>query len=125
MGNKLEMIGYGSFSNCKSLVSITIPDSVISIEGFAFRDCVGLKSIQFAENSKLLRIENHAFTGCTGLTSVTIPEGVIKIENYAFAGCTGLTSVTIPDSVKQFNLDYVFDGCQLENIHWKGNRFKK
>ncbi len=38
-------------------------------------------------------IENYAFEGCIGLTSITIPESVTSMGNSAFSGCTGLTSV--------------------------------
>ena len=57
-----------TFENCKSLTSVTIPDSVTSIGGWAFCDC-------------------------TSLTSVTIPDSVTEIGTVAFYGCTSLTNV--------------------------------
>lgn len=33
-------IGYRTFQGCSELTSITIPNSVTSIEGFAFRGCI-------------------------------------------------------------------------------------
>ncbi len=69
-----KIIADFAFSYCKSLTSITIPDSVTSIGDSTFYDC-------------------------TSLTSITIPDSVTSIENDAFADCTSLTNVTIPDSV--------------------------
>jgi hypothetical protein len=46
-------------------------------------------------------IENWAFYGCTSLTSVTIPNSVTSIENWAFEGCTGLKEIVIPNSVTE------------------------
>lgn len=49
----------GAFLNCCSLVDITIPNSIVSIEGLAFADC-------------------------TGLTTITIPNSVTTIYESAF-----------------------------------------
>ena len=72
--NSVTSIGYGAFSSCTGLTSVTIPNSVTSIG-------------------------SDAFNGCSGLTSVTIPNSVTSIGSYAFNGCSGLTSITIPNSV--------------------------
>ena len=39
---------HGAFNNCSGLTSITIPDSVTSIGGYAFRNCSGLKTVFYA-----------------------------------------------------------------------------
>ena len=63
-----RLIAGGAFYNCKSLTSVTIPNSVTSIGDYAFR-------------------------GCESLTSVTIPNSVTSIGSFAFDGCFKLTSV--------------------------------
>jgi hypothetical protein len=62
----------GTFINCNSLTSITIPGSVTSIGDDAFYDC-------------------------KSLTSITIPGSVTSIGSKAFYRCSGLTSVYISD----------------------------
>lgn len=61
-------IGNSAFYCCSSLTSITIPNSVTSIEGHAF--------------------------GYSGLTSITISNSVTSIGERAFSYCHNLTSVT-------------------------------
>ena len=81
--------GY-TFSNCSSLISITIPNSVMNIGSGAFR-------------------------GCSGLTSITIPNSVTSIGGYAFEDSSGLNSVTIGNSVTSIG-GYAFAGAKLRNI---------
>jgi hypothetical protein len=67
-GNALTTIEGLAFEECKTLVGITIPNSVTNIGMFSFQYC--------------------------SLTSITIPNSVTIIEEYAFRGCISLTSVT-------------------------------
>ena len=54
----------------------------------------------------LTTIEDEAFKNCTKLTSLTIPDSVSAIGEGAFAGCTGLTSLTIPADVTELGVGY-------------------
>ena len=66
-------IGNLAFIHCKSLTSVTIPNSVTSIGCDAF--------------------------SYSSLTSITIPNSVTSIGTQAFLLCSSLTSITIPNSV--------------------------
>ena len=57
------------FSQCDSLTSITIPDSVTSIEEEAFLSCVALKSVVIGNG--VTSIGAAAFMGCDSLKSIT------------------------------------------------------
>ena len=100
-GLPVTSIGDWAFSDCTSLTSVTIPDSVTNIG-------------------------NGAFYGCTSLTSVTIPDSVTSIGEYAFRNCTSLTSVTIGDSVTSIGYR-AFYGCtslqynEYDNALYLGN----
>ncbi len=108
------------------LKEVIIPDSVTSIDVYAFNACGALTSIEFAENSKLTSIGNCAFQNCTSLTSITIPDGVTSIGDSAFYNCNSLTSITIPDSVTSID-DGAFEGCEslmyneYDNAYYLGN----
>ena len=101
----LTSIGYSAFSDCTSLTSITIPNSVTSIGNYAFSRCTGLTSITIP--SSVTSIGNYAFNECTGLTSITIGSGIASIGNCAFNKCTGLTAVHITDLVAWCNISFI------------------
>ena len=94
--SSVKRVGAGAFSYCIGLTSVTIPNSVTSIEDYAFLNC-GLASVTIPNS--VTRIGVSAFSRCSGLTSVTIPNSVTSIGNSAFSGCSGLITVTIPNSV--------------------------
>ena len=93
---RVVSIGSSAFSSCQ-LTSITIPESVSSIEEQAFYSCRKLTSV-IIPNS-VTSIENSVFSACDGLTSVTIPNSVTSIGRAAFASCRSLTSINIPENV--------------------------
>ena len=109
-----------AFSGCRSLTSITIPDSVTSI-GYSgtFQDCSSLTSITIPDSVK--RIGDETFKGCSSLTSVTIPNSVTIIDSFAFQNCSSLTSITIPESITSIR-GYAFSGCSsLTSVTLLGN----
>mgnify|MGYP002523414982 CR=1 FL=1 len=67
-------IGPSAFFGDSKLSSITIPNSIITIE-------------------------DNAFCGCSGLTTVTIPNSVTSIGVLAFSQCINLSSIIIPNSI--------------------------
>ena len=106
--NSVTSIGSYAFARCASLTSITIGNSLTSIGHVAFSDCTSLTSITIPNS--VTSIGKHAFYNCTSLTSITIPNSVTSIESSAFGGCTGLTSITIPNNVTSIG-GYAFSCC--------------
>ena len=92
----VTIIGKGAFAECKSLISIQIPNSVITICDKAFKDCESLTSIQIPNS--VTTIDREAFRACESLTSVQIPNSVKTIGDWAFRECKSLTSIQISES---------------------------
>ena len=117
----VKRIGAGAFEDCYALTSVTIPNSITSIESFAFKNCQSLNSINIPQsvvfikptafsNSGIYNDESNwedsvlyigdcliqAKRGLTG--SYIVKEGTRLIINEAFAG-SNLTDITIPNTV--------------------------
>mgnify|MGYP001061392332 FL=1 len=106
-GRRVTSIGEGAFCYCRSLTSITIPDSVTSIGDMAFGHCYNLISIAIPDSVTSI---DDAFYCCSSLTSIMLPEGLTSIGSGTFYGCSNLTSITIPDRVTSIG-DSAFIYC--------------
>ena len=115
-GSVCESIGSYAFSNCRSLTSVVIPDSVTSIGSSAFENCQSLTSVTIPDS--VTSIGEYTFSYCTSLTSVTIPDSVTSIGNDAFRYCSSLTSVTIGNSVTSIGENAFYFCTGLEEIYF-------
>ena len=114
--NRSKKICANAFSGCKSLQSVTIPNSVTSIGNRAFSGCKSLQSVTIPNS--VTSIGDEAFSGCKSLQSVTIPNSVTKIGDGVFCWCDSLQSITIPNSVTSIgdNAFYLCDSLQSITI---------
>ena len=117
--NSVKSIEDYAFLGCSSMTSVTIGESVTSIGEFAFSVCSSLTSVTIGES--VTRIHDAAFNQCSSLISVTIPNSVTSIGRNAFRDCSSLTSVTIGESVTSIG-EYAFYGCSsLTKTNYTGD----
>ena len=100
------------FSGNKTITSITLPASVVSIGNNAFQGCSNLTSVSMPG---VVTIGLSAFASCIALTSVSMPE-VNTIGKNAFQACSKLTSVSMP-KVTSIG-DKAFSNCsRLKDVY--------
>ena len=140
-GNQYDVtsIGNAAFSSSDDVIGIEIPESITSIERYAFSRCYSLTSVTFEEGSKLESIGYDVFNHCDNLNYTeyenakylgsvnnpylvlvsavdkTIEEVIIHeqtqiISNHAFDDCSSLTSIEIPSGVTNI-CEYAFTSC--------------
>ena len=117
----LITIGHRTFYGCDILTSINIPDSVQSIEYYAFAYCDNLESVNINPTSQLSGIYRGAFYNCEKLSHILIPDSVLEISDYAFYSCSSLREVTISAGSKlQGVYDHAFEYSGIEYFSMPG-----
>lgn len=137
----------GTFSGCKKLESVVLPDTLRTIGSDAFKNCTNLKSINFPTSITTINIS--AFENCTNLEiDLNLPNlttmtgervfknsGITSISslghistmyyspesNGPFQGCTKLTEVTLPNELIDVNGPWFRDCTLLTTLHWNSN----
>ncbi len=93
--NKTKLICYPAGKDSQDY---TVPETVSSIETYAFSYCSALETIKLPESLK--SIGWSAFYYSTSLKMIELPEGIEKIEGQTFSYCTGLETVKLPAGIK-------------------------
>ena len=116
----LLAVGESCFQSSYGLHNISIPNSVRSIGECAFSGCNGLTRVTLGGGLK--GIGGQAFKECSSLSSIVIPEGVTAIEFSTFEDCSNLMEITIPRTVTSIGR-WAFDGCYgLSKVTFTGTR---
>ena len=90
-GNKLKLIEPFAFKNCKSLLSVDLSKSNITI------------------------LPEGCFTNCSKITKIVLPSTLTSINNKAFYSCVSLSNISIPNNVNNIG-DYVFYDTSIKNF---------
>jgi len=104
-GYTVTKIGDSAFYKNKIIAKVILPNSVESIENYAFSGS-SLTSLTLSKNLK--SIGRFAFQNCN-FPNIVLPEGLTFIDEYAFCG-SSLTYVNLPSSLTTLN-NYVFFSC--------------
>ena len=110
----IKKIGKKAFYYCSSLISIDIPEGVTIIPKNCFYGCSSLESVTLPSTIK--QIEEHAFYGCSSLISIDIPEGVSILPDWCFGECSRLGSITLPTTIKKIEKCVFYTCYKMKTI---------
>jgi hypothetical protein len=106
---------------CEAVDTIGRVMQLMSINQFAFTNCINITSIIIPDGNDIL-IRGYAFAGCIGLTNVTISKSVTEIAGSAFSGCTSLTDVYFRGTKAQWDAIIIAEGNEAllnATIHYE------
>ncbi len=109
----LLSIGDAAFNQTSTLASINIPNSVTSVGEEAFAEAFiedwpsGENAIDIVLGNGLTVLSKYMFSFAR-MKSVTLQEGLLEIKQGAFQYCAYLTSITIPSTVTHIWGDGVY-----------------
>lgn len=88
-----------------NLRTVVIPDTIETIESYAFAGCTSLESVRLPLNIGL--VKKGAFSGCKSLKSVVYEEnpnsfGMIIVEEKSFANCENLIALNFSSEYQSF-----------------------
>ena len=123
---ELTSLKYGIFDGCSTMSSVTLPESITTLDR-PFISCINLSEIIsplstsdercLISNGKLLAVASggltsfivpdevtslqSAFIGLSNLREVVLPAGLTSMGRNEFQGCTSLESITLPAGIRQ------------------------
>ena len=102
----VEIIDEYAFYNCYALQSISLPNSLKSIEPYAFRYAGnGVEEFHVSLGNGVTTIGERAFDNCDKIKNITIPASVTFIEASAFWNMDADIEVNIADSDEPLTLN--------------------
>jgi uncharacterized membrane protein len=107
-GKKVVEIGEQCFYQLTSLVTVTLPDTIETINSEAFSGCSALTTVNVPK--KLKTIGDDAFNSCEVLASFELPQTLESIGSQSFYDCQLIEEFDIPESCTEIG-DYAFEGC--------------
>lgn len=102
--SKLTLIPYHSFAYNPLLETINIPDSIQTIDSYAFTNCQSLKAITIPEN--VINIYWGAFDNCTNLLDVLNLSNLDIIKGSESFGSVAANALIVRTSTSQSPIKY-------------------
>lgn len=118
--SSLTSFGEGTFKDCTALKSLNVPAAISTLpKDFLAMSNLNVSALEtITLNNSLVSIEENAFKNCSSLNSITLPNSVKVIGNSAFINTTSLAHFTISEnSALEVISTSAFENSALENIY--------
>lgn len=113
-----KVIGNYAFSNCESLTSVTLPETVSDVQDYAFQNCRKLENI-YGEIS--LATAQHTFEGCQQLKNLEISPNLqtsSNIDNLEIYACSNLEQLNFAENAILSGRIDIQENSQLKELHF-------
>lgn len=112
---QVKEVRYGAFWYSSGLKSVTLPEGLTYIRGYAFFECPNLQSVELPNTLK--GMNNQVFKGCKELTALHIPKNVSSISSDCFTGCSNLELTISTENINFKVIDKVLFDANI-SICW-------
>lgn len=90
-------VGVACFRHCRTLKSITLPETMTAIRRYSFYGCTHLEHVNITDN--VTEINEYAFAQCKKLKELPNSKKLTKYESGLFIGIE-LEDIVIPDNIE-------------------------
>ena len=116
-GYPVTSIGAYAFECCDKLTTLTIPDTVKTIEEGAFRDCNNLITVRLGNGVQV--VCERAFEECDQLSYVNFGQNLHTIEGWVFAYNHQLTQLDFPASLRYIGEEAFSNGTGIVSVNFR------
>lgn len=114
-GKKVAYIASNAFKG-SDIVSVSLPDSIVSIGESAFNGCEKLQKVDFGKGVEY--IDLFAFRGCVLLENVEINSPLSDFNASAFIDCEKLKDITVSEKSDFVSVDRVLFSKDKTTAVW-------
>ena len=113
---KVVWIDNAAFKDCKTLKSVTIPETVTLLNASCFYNCSALETVSIPKANDELRIHGNPFRGTAWLKNKQATDPLVTLGQFVIDGsaCTG--SVTIPEGIERISPDAFSDNDNITDV---------
>ena len=105
----ITFIGYAAFNDCYAMEDVNIPAKVETIDQYAFYNNK-VRTTPIVLPATLKSIGYRAFMYNSKVESITFNEGLETIRSYAFSNCNAVKAISLPESITTLE-NNAFEGC--------------
>lgn len=106
-------IGQKTFIDCKELVSMSLPSTLMYIRGYALYGCSSLSTLELSHTA-LTTVADSSLRRMTSLTELVLPESVTYFGLNAINGCSALHHLYIPPTATTISSQAGFSFIRLD-----------
>jgi len=106
-GKPVVAIGKSAFEGNDYLREVSMPDTVSSLQNYAFRDCEKLEKVMLSNS--ISRLYASTFSGCRSLKSINLPDQLSELKRGTLKDAP-LTSLHIGKSLQQIHPSLFYHG---------------